>query len=153
MKTVFKISAFLTLVMILTDVFAQEDKYKDRQEQIKSIKIAVYTNVLNLTGDEAAKFWPIYNEFESKIREIKAERLKYGNRVKTNYSSMSDDDFRKAIEQFLNFDQQELDLKKEYYLKLEKAIPVKKILLIPRAETTFKKELLKRIKDYKDDSF
>ncbi len=49
------------------------------REKIKAQKIAFFTQELNLTSDEAAKFWPVYNSFADEIKNIKegrAERMK-----------------------------------------------------------------------------
>ena len=40
------------------------------------MKIAFITTELNLTPDEAAKFWPVFNAFEEKQRELKQEKIK-----------------------------------------------------------------------------
>ena len=56
--------------MLAQDEEKQErSKKMDRAEVEKAIKvkkIAYITESLELTPDEAEKFWPIYNEFESK---------------------------------------------------------------------------------------
>ena len=62
MKT--KILASLTMVLaVASSLFAQPEKKK---EDIKAMKIGFITNELNLTPDEAQKFWPVYNEFQKK---------------------------------------------------------------------------------------
>ncbi|MBC8343698.1 MAG: hypothetical protein H8E61_06930, partial [Bacteroidetes bacterium] len=51
-----------------------------------------------------------------------------------------------ALDSYLNFKQNQLDLEKEYMLRLKAVIPVKKIISIPKAENRFKKALLTEIK-------
>lgn len=41
-------------------------------EKIQSLKIAFITQKLQLTPDEAQKFWPVYNEYDNEIRSIES---------------------------------------------------------------------------------
>ena len=40
-------------------------------DKIKSLKIAFITERLNLSSDEAAVFWPVYNEHEDAIEKLR----------------------------------------------------------------------------------
>ena len=42
-------------------IFAQ--KKRESREKIRTLKIAYVTEKLNLTENEAQKFWPIYNTY------------------------------------------------------------------------------------------
>ena len=52
-----------------------QDGDKTRAEKIEALKIAFITQKLQLTTDEAQKFWPVYNQYENEIRS-----LQLGNR-------------------------------------------------------------------------
>jgi hypothetical protein len=41
-------------------------------EKIQSLKIAFITQKLQLTPDEAQKFWPVYNQYDNEIRTIES---------------------------------------------------------------------------------
>ena len=41
------------------------------KEKIESLKIAFITKRLDLTSKEAQQFWPLYNEYNDKIKAIK----------------------------------------------------------------------------------
>ena len=49
-------------------VIAQDDNNK--AERIQALKIAFITQKLQLTGDEAQKFWPIYNQYEVDLKHL-----------------------------------------------------------------------------------
>ena len=70
MKKIHLITVIAFLISALT--FAQCGKFRD---QIKASKVAFITNELNLTTTEAEKFWPLYNTFDDKQREIKKEKI------------------------------------------------------------------------------
>lgn len=41
--------------------------------RIQGLKVAYLTNRLNLTSDEAAKFWPVYNKYTAEIMDIRKQ--------------------------------------------------------------------------------
>jgi hypothetical protein len=54
--------------------FAQPGKFKEKKRsECLSLKVAYITSELQLTPDESAKFWPVYNEFEQSngLKEIR----------------------------------------------------------------------------------
>ena len=53
--------------------FAQENQAGDdltKQERIKSLYVAYVTQQLQLTPDEAQKFWPVHTQFENELKAI-----------------------------------------------------------------------------------
>jgi len=43
-------------------------------DDINTVKIAYLTNQLNLTPEEAQKFWPIYNRYFSEVKKSTARQ-------------------------------------------------------------------------------
>ena len=39
-------------------------------KQVMTDKRAVYANNLEMTGTESAAFWPVYDEYEAKIKKL-----------------------------------------------------------------------------------
>ena len=75
MKT---IKILILTLFVTTSAFAQ----KFDKEKIKALKIAHITEQMDLTKDEAQKFWPIYNaneEAENKLRIKSNENRKVNN--------------------------------------------------------------------------
>ena len=60
---------------------------------------------------------------------------------------MTDADIDKTIDNFLAIEQRELDLKKRYISEFKKVLPVRKVLLLQKAEREFKKALLLKFKE------
>jgi hypothetical protein len=54
--------------------FAQENQPADeqtKQERIKALYVAYVTQQLQLTPDEAQKFWPVHTQFETDLKAVK----------------------------------------------------------------------------------
>lgn len=66
----------LPLILLMFSGFAmkaQEDDEPDgkQKEKMEALKKAFITEKLDLTPSEAEKFWPIFNEFDKKKKEIR----------------------------------------------------------------------------------
>jgi enoyl reductase-like protein len=126
-------------------VNAQGDGSK--RENIESMKIAHLTKKLNLTPDEAQKFWPVFNQFSSELDAVKSKRKKVIRNTKEDFDQLSDKDVEKVVDGDLVFRQQELDIVKKYHNQFKQVLPIKKVAMLYRAEDDFKRELLEKIKE------
>ena len=52
---------------------AQVPDEETRAEKIQSLKIAFITQKLQLTPDEAQKFWPVYNQYDKEVHSIESD--------------------------------------------------------------------------------
>lgn len=107
---------------------AQDDNPNDGG-RIEAMKIAYLTKKLNLSTDEAQKFWPIYNKY---IDEVRKTRL--------------DARLNKLGE--INTEEKLLDIRKRFNGEFGKALSLEKVNSFFRAEKEFgtflQKELLER---------
>jgi hypothetical protein len=127
--------------------FAQDGKLRN---QIKASKVAFLTNELNLTTIEAEKFWPLYNTFEDKQREIKKEKIKgYRNRLDYSDDKLTEKEAAAALAQMEKTEDELYQLRKKFISDLKVILPVTKILKLKKADEDFNRKLLKQYKDKK----
>jgi hypothetical protein len=126
-------------IVLSVGAFAQQGK------RIEAMRIAFITQRLNLTSEEAQQFWPVFNQFSEKMQQIK------GPKSDTALEDMSDADAEKMILTEFDKESRELELKKEYYQKLKKVLSVRKIAKLYRAERDFKNELVKYLKEAREE--
>jgi hypothetical protein len=142
------IGIFAISILSIGGLCAQEAELDgSKRERLEALKVAYLTKELDLTPEEAQQFWPLYNEMNEKTRELRKKQRQ--NRVDTrkNFSSMTDTELSSAIQLELELEQEQLDLKKEYNQRFQKAIPIKKVAKLYAAEKGFRKELLKGARD------
>jgi len=96
-----------------------------RIEKIQALKIAFITQRLDLTPAEAEKFWPIYNDYEHELNNI---RLNNRNG------------------DVLDNEQKLLNIKKKYSPSFEKVLGPQKLNKFFNAEKEFRNILIKRLK-------
>lgn len=63
--------AFALFITVPAMSQEQDEPSKDQKERVEALKRAFITERLNLSVAEAEKFWPVFNEFEDKKKEIK----------------------------------------------------------------------------------
>jgi Spy/CpxP family protein refolding chaperone len=127
---------------------AQHDRdFQNKKGQIKAQKIAYISSQLNLTSEEAQKFWPVYNEYESQREAIKKEFRKEPDIHDINIDSLTDDEATKIADEQIILEQRLLDLQKKYYIKYKSVLPIKKIVLLFQAEKDFQRVLLQKIRE------
>lgn len=142
-----KTKQFLTLVFLMCSLtfYSQVEK----KEKIKALKIAYITKDLNLSSNEAEKFWPIYNAFEEKQFELRMIKMR---KVRMELDSKSLDAFSEAeanllLTQIDNIEDETFQNRKKLIVDLRKVISPIKILKLKQAEDNFNKSLLKQYKN------
>jgi hypothetical protein len=131
-KGIWSIIFCLTLHL---SVFAQD--HRERYEQIEAIKVAFITKKLDLTTEEAQKFWPVYNNYQKELMELMKKRREF--RQKTDIAPND------KINADLAYESKMLDLKKKYKKLYSRTIPSEKILLLYQAEREFREHLIKQL--------
>jgi hypothetical protein len=141
MKNIF----FLALSLALTFSASAQPAKQKLNDRMQAQRIAFITQRLALTPEESQQFWPIYNQYTDKLQQIRS--------VKPDKPivDMTDAETEKVILDGFDKETRELDLKKEYYQKVKKVISVKKISKLYVAERDFKAELIKRLKENKQE--
>jgi len=146
------IKSLLAFILLITTTlsFSQNGRLlKQKKEQVKSIKVAYITNELNLTPDEATKFWPLYNEFEEKQNQIRREKLKaHLNRIdNADFDNLSEKEATTLLAQMESSEDELHLLRKKFIANLKNVLPATKILKLKKAEDGFNKKLLQQIRD------
>jgi len=148
------LSSLSLLILTSTNVFAQfrgdnARNQPDRRQKIETYKIGFITEKLNLTPQEAQKFWPVYNEYQAKKQDIqKSMAWKYKDYRLSKEAT--EKQATELIDSSLIEMQANLNLARDYYGKLKAILPPQKIVLLFNAERQFRRELLQRLADRND---
>lgn len=133
----------LILAVFLTASLAAQD---DRREKIKALKVAHITQELELTPEEAQKFWPIYNIFESSMDEIHHTERKMMHTTRENWDKLTEAQAKEAINTFTKADERKNKARETLILQLRNVLSYKKTLVLLKAEEDFKRKLIKQLR-------
>ena len=68
------IYGFLLFILSINIIQAQE--HRSKEERIQALKVAFITEELDLTPEQSQGFWPLYNELQGKLRQLKKKTYK-----------------------------------------------------------------------------
>jgi Skp family chaperone for outer membrane proteins len=136
----------LLLLLICTISFAQD--FERKAERIKALRVAFISTKLDLTSQEAEKFWPIFNKFSDSQMDLHKQKRQLMLKLKPeNTAGMSDATTLKLLNESEDIDADMENKKRQFVKDLQGVIPPKKILLLKKAEEEFKSTLLKKFND------
>ena len=78
---------------------------------------------LELTGEQAKVFWPIYDDYDAALLDLSNERLNVIADYMLDYYDLSDDKAESLINRMFVIDQKKLDIQKEYFTKFNAVLP------------------------------
>lgn len=119
---------------------------KPGKEKVEAMKIGFLTQKLDLTPEEAQRFWPVYNQYSEEIEQIRANRKAKMDETRNDPDKLSDAEIEKRIDAEMTFRQEELDIQKKYHSRFKQVLTVRKVARFYRAEEEFKRELIERLK-------
>ncbi len=142
MKSILHIVLFAFLFLETGYVLGQPDK-----DKVEALRVAFISKRLELSGSESEKFWPVYNEYNDKIKAIKKN-------LRQSYRRKMEPLTEKEAEELYILDlqskQAETDIHRQYSEKLKAIIGVKKVVKLRLAEEEFKREIINSIKEKGD---
>ncbi|MGH2666289.1 sensor of ECF-type sigma factor [Flavobacterium sp.] len=136
----------LLLLVLSCGVFAQNtDK---RVERIKALRIAFISDKLDLSTEEAQKFWPVFNQFDDKQMELQRQKKQLLFKLRhENISALTDKETAKLMEQDEQLETEIQNNRRQLAKDLQGIIPNQKILMLKQLEIEFKNKLLQQMKN------
>lgn len=116
----------LLLILIFSGLFYSGFAQQKQDEKLRALKIAFITERLQLTSDEAQKFWPVYNSYEAEIQKLR-KGAKNGD--------------------VLENEEKLLQIRKKYSSSFEKILGRDKTNALFNAEQEFRNVLIRRLKN------
>ncbi|TGV02691.1 sensor of ECF-type sigma factor [Flavivirga rizhaonensis] len=133
---------------ILLFLFSLNISAQHNRERIKTLKVSFITEKLDLTEQEAQKFWPVYNNYDNVTSKIRHEDIRNIRReIRRNIGTLTDERAKELITKINEAESSIHKQRMELSSKLLKIIPPKKIILLKIAEDDFKRKMLEHYKN------
>jgi len=108
--------------------------------KLYAIKKAYINQQLNLTPEEAERFWPVYDQYQIELDQILAQRRQ------NNSSSPNDLD---QVDKDIYYEQKLVQIRKKYYRgEFLKVLPRDKVEKLYQSEREFKNELIRHLREH-----
>jgi len=141
-----KIGLIIFMMGFGLSLFAQSGKLsEEKRKEFEAQKVAFFTQEMELTPEEATKFWPLYSEMQQKIR-VESDKIRNLTCPKSKeVKDVTEQQALKNLRVLLAAEQTIRDIKKEYIEKLTKALSAKKVWKMIEAEQKFQHHLWRRM--------
>ena len=143
MKKYFIIQSLVLAFSIMYGSYSVNAQEETKHERLESARVAFITQRVDLKPDQAQKFWPVYNEFSDKRKEIKKALRKL--RTGDIPADVSEEELKADIRKMMDYKQKELNLEKEYFDKFLTVISAKQVVQLIKAEKDFMVAIYKRL--------
>ena len=123
MKKLYMILSFVCFAAAASAQEAEPDLSEKKQQDIEALKVAFISKELELTPDEAQKFWPVFNQYSTEMKE----------------ATKNSPDFIETEEKVLN-------VRKKYQGQFTKILGPQRLNRMFGAEGRFRKLLIKAVR-------
>jgi hypothetical protein len=104
-------------------------------KQVMTDKRAIYAKNLGLSDAESSAFWPVYDEYELKMKKLDDRFLALVNDFVAKYQTLTDADATAMLKEKMAIEKQREALKQTYTKKVAKVLPPVKALRYAQLET------------------
>lgn len=146
----FLIAVSVLMIAALT-AMAQEDKtshnhQKDNNwEEIKAEKVGLITTCLELSVEEAQRFWPLYNQYEKELGEANRSLRKATKGLKPKKGeNLSEAEMTARVNAYISAKGHINEIAETYNKEFLKVLPAFKVARLYLAEEQFKHQILDR---------
>lgn len=120
----------------------QEQRLKkglERRERMKSLKIAYMTEQLALTPEESEKFWPVYNQYQDQLNDLRKK-----NQTSKKPEEMTEAEAETFLAKRLQMEDEKLAIKRGMARDIQPIIGPKRVLVMAQSEDRFRKKVLSK---------
>ena len=90
---------------------------------LRTQKVALITEMLQLTEEEDARFWPVYREYEVELAKINDERIGMIKNYAVAYDKMTDEAADRLAVKALELEARRNALTAKYYERMKSVLP------------------------------
>ena len=137
-----KILTFALIIVGFTAI-AQNKNQQDAKSKLEAARIALITDRLGLTPEQAQQFWPIYNEYAEQRRAIQQEFRE--SRKGLDMENLSEEQSQAMVRARMQGKQKQLDLETRYSERLMNVINTRQLMSLKKAEDDFRGMIIRRL--------
>lgn len=138
----------IPLVLILAFLTMMVGKAQDTpREKLDAYRVGFFTKKMNLTSEEAEKFWPAYNDYQRKKNELQRERIMLVRDFNQNESALSDKELTEIGDNLIATLSRENELAQEFHKRLRELLSPDKVIRYYQAENQWKAQLLNELQE------
>ncbi|WP_212001695.1 hypothetical protein [Chitinophaga sp. HK235] len=116
---------------------AQQPPSDEAAEKIKALQMQYLAKKLDLSPEEAQKFWPVYQNYTREVETLIAER--HSKRQQDKVSGGDPDDIaRRNMDNDLGYEKKMFDIRSRYTNEFQRVLPARKAGAVFKSEREFR---------------
>lgn len=92
------------------------------REDVRHQKAEIMGVVMRLNADQAAKFWPIYSEYDAELAKLNDQRVANIEDYARSYGQMTDAKADELVQNAFNYRKQRSELLEKYYGRMKASV-------------------------------
>ena len=137
---IFCLSAFL----MVNTIFSQSERLS--REKIDAYKKLYLTDKLKLNPSTETAFWTAYKTYEDSLYKLTRERREKFIKTRKDNVSISDEEFSKMIDNYMNHEKRKVELRGKLISELKEVMSFRKTFMLFRFEEDFRKEMMEKLR-------
>ena len=109
------------------------------RKDVKKQKVSILSELMNLSPDEASKFWPVYNEYDKALTVLYDGRVDLIKTYTENFGSITDPLATKLANDVLDLEEKRIQLRRRYFDRMSKALSPKQAARFLQIENQLEK--------------
>lgn len=123
---------------------ARAQQPEGAQKKIESLKSQYLTRQMELSPEEARKFWPVYREYQQQMDAL-ARKRRQNQRARSQMDHPSDAEIDQSLDRDFKLQQQALQLREQYRQRFRQIIPSQKVMQFYKSEKDFNMKLVREL--------
>ena len=110
-----KLFVVLALLLVAKTAYAQEQYVELLRSDIKTQKVAVVTEAMQLEEGQSEAFWQVYRDYDYELAAIVDRRIENIKNYASNFSSMTDEKASELAKTSFQIEGDRAKLRQKYY--------------------------------------
>jgi hypothetical protein len=98
------------------------------RDSIRANKKALVAANLTLTDEEAARFWPLYDRYQTELKAVNDRGVKVIEDYTASFADLSDEKAMKLADEYLSAEGDRAKLQRSYLEQFAKVLPGRKVV-------------------------
>lgn len=135
-----KLSILLILYISSTVIVIAQNNSNFQNKNRDALKIAFFISKMDLTEKEALIFWPVVNEMEAELENLKNKNAQGRMMLKDkNIEEFSDKELEQIMDTRIQMGKEKVEILVKYHEKFKEVLPIRKLAKFYQASREFKK--------------
>jgi Spy/CpxP family protein refolding chaperone len=113
-------------------------------QRVEALKRGYLNQQLDLSPEQAKKFWPLYNQYQQDMKQL-ARKRRENQMGQTGSRQSNDRQIEKSMDKDFNIDEKALQTREHYRDQFRQVMPPRKVMQFYKAEKDFNQQLIEEL--------